>query len=93
MDNNGLNRQTLSARLNLNYQVTARNIQNNKPTIEIIVALKREFPELDLNWLLLEESEKQMILSDPVEEYKSPRGTIKKIQEMLSNLEKHFENE
>ncbi|MES2487589.1 MAG: hypothetical protein V4581_16785 [Bacteroidota bacterium] len=89
----GYNLKTIAIRLDLTYKVLSRNVVENKFTSEMAYALKREFPDIDLNWWFEEEPNRPMLLEEPNLTYGNPQASINKIKELLSGLEKHFGNE
>ena len=87
----GLNKRTLSEKLDLNYVVFSRNVRNNTVTPDLLGALKSTFPDIDLNWLYSDVDKKISLVEETREKYEISDSTkldqaIKLLQEVKKNL-------
>lgn len=85
---NGSSQPDFAARIGVNYQVMNRNIAAGKLTTDVVYGFLKEFPHIDMNWLLKEEKHVNQV-NEAGEEYEvSPKALILKLRQTLDELEK-----
>lgn len=65
--------------------MTGRYLKSSKPNYEFILALKKAYPDIDLNYLF-EDDEGNSILNEDGSNYKNPEVIIDKIDYQLKEL-------
>lgn len=89
--------KTVSAfakKIDMNYTQVSRYLNGDKPSVDFLEIVMREFPTLDLNWLLREDSRTDLkLLNETQVEYESPvnnEDLIMGMEKLLSQLKSNL---
>ncbi|OBQ56066.1 helix-turn-helix transcriptional regulator [Tamlana sp. s12] len=78
----------------INYTQVSQYLNNRTPSMEFLEIVMREFPEIDLNWLLREDNAHSFfLLNEPDEKYEiqmSNEDIVIKIEKLLDVLKSNL---
>ena len=83
----------LAEKFEMNYTQLSQYINGKKISIEFLTKIIHEFPDVDLNWLLREDSIRENNVQERVEPYKvmlNNEQIIDKIEVLLSDLKRQL---
>lgn len=84
-----MNQKQFAEFLELNHIVFNRNLRTNKVTPDFIEGIINNMPEIDLNWLLKDDSVN--MVNEPLESYKAltnPKDKLKEAIRILNEVSK-----
>tara|TARA_R110002049_G_scaffold206788_6_gene377220 strand:+ start:895 stop:1215 length:321 start_codon:yes stop_codon:yes gene_type:complete len=83
----------LAEKFDMNYTQLSQYVNGKKVSIEFLTKIIKEFPEVDLNWLLREDVSNGNNVNETAESYKamlSNEQIISKIEVLLEDLKKQM---
>lgn len=84
----------LAEKFEMNYSQLSQYVNGKKVSIEFLIKIIDEFPEVDLNWLLRDTSDSERILNETSARYKimaSNEEIISEIEFLLKELKSKLE--
>lgn len=90
LEKNGFSIKAYSEKTGINYSQLSQYLNNSKnPSIQFLDRFFKEFPEVDLNWLLRDSVAAENFVMEQKENYSTPinnEDIIERIEYLLSNL-------
>ena len=83
----------LAVKFDMNYSQLSQYVNGKKISIDFLTKIIQEFPEVDLNWLLRDDSINDASLNETSESYKTIMNNeqiIDKIESLLKDLKKQL---